>query len=72
MLGQRGGSMELTALGDDINLGARLADAAAVGEILASIQLVQEVGLDTDGLEHRHLDLKGKSEPFEVVVVKPI
>jgi adenylate cyclase len=62
----------LTALGDDINVGARLADAAGVGEILASMQLIQEVGLGTDGLEHRKLDLEGKSAPFEVVVVKPI
>ena len=71
MLGKHGGSTELTALGDDINVGARLADAAGVGEILASMQLVQGVELSTDGLEHRKLDLKGKSAPFEVVI-KPI
>ena len=65
------GSTELTALGDDINVGARLADSAGVGEILASLQLTQRVGLDTDGLEHRTLNLKGKAAPFEVAVIKP-
>jgi class 3 adenylate cyclase len=63
--------MELTALGDDINVGARLADAAGVGEILASLQLAQKVGLDTDDLEHRKLNLKGKAAPFEVAVITP-
>ena len=71
MLGKHGGSMELTALGDDINVGARLADAAGVGEILASLQLAQKVGLDTDDLEHRKLNLKGKAAPFEVAVITP-
>ncbi len=66
-----GGSNELTALGDDINVGARLADAAGVGEILASLQLAQRIGLDTDGLEHRTLNLKGKATPFEVAVITP-
>jgi adenylate cyclase len=68
---KEGGSTELTALGDDINVGARLADAAGVGEILASLQLTQRVGLDTDGLEHRMLNLKGKATPFEVAVITP-
>jgi hypothetical protein len=30
------------------------------------------IGLDTDGLEHRKLDLKGKSAPTEVTVIRPI
>ena len=69
VLGEQTGSKELTALGDDINVGARLADSAGVGEILASLQLTQRIGLDTDGLEHRELDLKGKAAPFEVAVI---
>jgi adenylate cyclase len=65
------GSTERTALGDDINIGARLADSAGAGEILASRQLTELVGLNTDGLEHRVLELKGKSTPFEVTVIRP-
>ena len=65
------GSTERTALGDDINIGARLADSAGVGEILASRQLTKLIGLRTDDLERRKLVLKGKSTPFEVAVIKP-
>jgi len=71
MLGEPGGSREMTALGDDINVGARLADSAGVGEILASLQLTRIIGLNTDGLEHRELDLKGKTAPLEVAVITP-
>lgn len=71
LLGEHGSSKELTALGDDINVGARLADSAQEGEILASLQLTQAIGLDTSDLEHRELDLKGKTEPFEVAVITP-
>jgi adenylate cyclase len=71
LLGEHGGSKELTALGDDVNVGARLADNAGVGELLTSLQLVQRIGLDTAGLEHRELQLKGKATPFKVAVIKP-
>jgi adenylate cyclase len=72
VLGEPGRATELTALGDDINVGARLADAAGVGEVLVSIQLTERIGLDTRGLEHRTLELKGKSAPLEVAVIRPI
>ena len=72
VVGSAGVATERTALGDDINIGARLADSAGVGEILASLQLTKLIGLATDGLEHRKLDLKGKSAPFEVAVIRPI
>ena len=71
LLGEPGHATELTALGDDINVGARLADSAGVGEILVSLQLTDKIGLDTRSLEHRTLELKGKSTPFEVAVVTP-
>jgi adenylate cyclase len=71
LLGEEGSSKELTALGDDINVGARLADSALQGEILASVQLTEMAGLDAHDLEHRTLHLKGKTEPFEVAVIKP-
>ena len=72
VVGSATGSTQRTALGDDINIGARRSDAAGVGEILASRQLTRMIGLDTDGLEHRKLDLKGKSAPTEVTVIRPI
>lgn len=69
MLGAPGAAMELTALGDDINVGSRIADAAGIGEILASLQLAEAAGLDVQDLEHRELSLKGKEGLMTVVVV---
>ena len=69
LVGDPSGAMELTALGDDVNIGARLADAAGVGEVLVSREVTDMIGLNTGGLEHRTLDLKGVSAAVEVAVV---
>ena len=69
LLGEDGSTKELTALGDDINVGARLADAAGTGEIIASDNLARAIDLDTKLLESRDLNLKGKSGPFRVTVI---
>ena len=58
-----------TALGDDINVGARIASAAGPGELLASLEFCHEADVDTQDLEHRMLSLKGKHEPMEVAVI---
>lgn len=60
---------ELTALGDTVNTTARLAAAAAAGEILVSIEAAVAAGLDP-GLEPRFLDLKGKQAPSKVVSLR--
>jgi adenylate cyclase len=71
VLGEPGGSKEMTALGDDVNVGARLADNARVGEILASLHFAKTAGVEIAGLEHRELRLKGKAAPFVVAVIRP-
>ncbi|HET7029885.1 MAG TPA: adenylate/guanylate cyclase domain-containing protein [Candidatus Limnocylindrales bacterium] len=58
----------LTALGDIVNVTARLASTAAAGEILVNERAAQMSGL-TAGLESRSLDLKGKSGPTVVYVI---
>jgi class 3 adenylate cyclase len=58
-----------TALGDDINVGARIASATGPGELLASLDLCQQAGIDEDGPEKRRINLKGKQEPMDVAVV---
>jgi adenylate cyclase len=63
-----GTHVELTALGDNVNTTARLAAAAKAGEVLVSSEAAAAAGLDSTTLEHRSLDLKGKEEPFAVVV----
>jgi adenylate cyclase len=60
---------ELTALGDVVNTAARLASAAGAGEVLVSREAADAAGLELAALEHRSLELKGKSAPTDVVVL---
>jgi adenylate cyclase len=64
-----GEMVDLTAMGDPVNVTARLASAAGAGELLVSLDAARAAGLDADPLEHRSLELKGKSTPTEVVVL---
>ena len=59
----------LSALGDIVNVTARLASAAATGEILVNELAARESGLDTTTLELRSLDLKGKTQATSVYVL---
>lgn len=65
----QGADTELGAIGDAVNTTARLASAAAAGEILVTTAAAASAGLETDKLERRSLPLKGKSEPTDVVVI---
>jgi adenylate cyclase len=60
--------VELTAVGDAVNVAARLAAAAGPGEILVSIDAARAADLEHAG-EARTLELKGRNEPVEVVVL---
>ena len=60
------GVSDITALGDDVNLTARLASIATTGEILITEAARGAAGLATDGLEPSRLDLKGRREPVDV------
>ena len=60
---------ELSALGDTVNTTARLAAAAAAGEILVSVEAARIAGRDVDRAP-RALDLKGKTLPTEVVSIR--
>jgi adenylate cyclase len=64
-----GEMVDLTAMGDPVNVTARLASAAGAGELLVSLDAARAAGLDATPLEHRSLALKGKSETTEVVVL---
>jgi adenylate cyclase len=62
-------ALDFTALGDPVNTAARLAGVAGAGEILVSRTAATAADLDTDGLETRTLDLRGRSEALEAVVL---
>ncbi|HET9495532.1 MAG TPA: adenylate/guanylate cyclase domain-containing protein [Chloroflexia bacterium] len=64
------GVSDFTALGDDVNLTARLASVAAAGEIVMTEATRTAAGLPADGLEMRSLELKGRSTPADVWVIR--
>ena len=58
-----------TALGDNVNIAARLAQDAGPGEALISDSAYAAAGLDLGQLEQRQMALKGKREAVDVHVV---
>ena len=69
--GAEEGISDFTALGDNVNITARLASQAEAGEILISDSSYRAASLELEDLEQRSLMLKGKSEAIKVYVVKP-
>jgi adenylate cyclase len=65
-MGAADGLTEKSAIGEEVNLAARLASKAAPGEIIVSEQALKQAGMDASGLESRSLELKGISEPVTV------
>jgi adenylate cyclase len=70
LVGTQGGISDLTALGDAMNTAARLVSEAGAGEVLISDAAYDSSGLTLNNLEHRQLDLKGKSESISARVIK--
>jgi len=63
-----GSDTEMTAMGDVVNVTARLSSVAAAGEVLVTTAAAAAAGLPGD-LPRRSLQLKGKSQTTDVVVV---
>ena len=62
-------AVDIAVLGDPPNVAARLSSSAATGEILISDEAyVRDMKLEN--LEKRQLALKGKSQAFNVFVMK--
>lgn len=61
--------VEFTALGDAVNITARLASTAGAGELLVTDSTAGALGLADASLERRQLDLRGKTETTSVVVL---
>lgn len=59
------GAPDITILGDAVNTAARLASLAQAGEVIASDETIRTAGLSTSGMEARHLQLKGRSQPID-------
>ncbi len=63
--------VEFTALGDEVNVTARLATAAGMGELLVTDAAILAARLSDAALERRMVALKGKSELIPVAVLTP-
>jgi len=63
-----GPDAELTAMGDIVNTTARLASAAGAGEVLVTSAAAKAAAI-VEPVEHRSLELKGKSVRTEVAVL---
>jgi adenylate cyclase len=67
-IGDRG-ITDFTALGDAVNTAARVASLAGAGETLVTRAAAESARLE--GYEEwRHLELRGRAEPVDVVVVR--
>jgi len=62
------GSSDFTALGDPVNIAAHLASQAAAGEILVTDATARAAAMTHDGLERRHVSLKG--HPVDALVLR--
>src|SRR5688572_8762124 len=62
-MGTAEGLTDISAKGEEVNMTARLASKAKVGEIIVSEPALKAAGIDGTELEARSLELKGFSEP---------
>ena len=70
VVGSEDSTADFTALGDNVNITARLASEAGTGEILISNAAYSAANLNLGDSEDRQLELKGKSEPIGVRILR--
>jgi adenylate cyclase len=68
-VGREGGLLELTAIGEDVNIAARLASVAHAGEVVCS-EATYAAAAANYPAERRVVDLKGVSAPVSVRVIR--
>ena len=70
IVGASGEAADFTALGDNVNIAARLASCAGTGEVILSESTYQAAHIKDSNMEQRQLDLKGKSKVVGVRVMR--
>lgn len=64
------GLTHISAIGDEVNIAARLASQAAAGAIIVSERTLAAAAIEGSDLEARSLELKGISGPVRVRVMR--
>ncbi len=70
-VGVDGGAQDFTALGDPVNVAARLQAVAKGGEIVVGEDVDPSLDEVLPGAQHLTVDLKGHSEPVRIAVHRP-
>jgi adenylate cyclase len=60
--------LDFSALGDTVNVAARLGSVAGPGELLVSRETWTRAGHSLDGIQRRDIEIAGRAAPLEVVV----
>jgi len=66
-----GDKLDFSALGDTVNVAARLGSVAAAGELLVSRATWDATRLPLEGGSLRELEVRGRATPLEVIVERP-
>ena len=61
--------MDFTALGDAVNVGARLQSHASPGEVVLADALYALVQHDHPSARHERIDVRGREEPVDIAVI---
>lgn len=61
--------MDFTALGDAVNVGARLQSHASPGEVVLATDLYALVAADHPGARVERIDVRGRDEPVDIAVL---
>lgn len=71
-MGTEDGLTNFAAIGEEVNLAARLASQAAAGQIVISQAAIEKAGIDGRGFEWREFELKGISRPVSAATITPV
>lgn len=70
--GPEGAVEDFTAIGDVVNTTARLASAAAAGELLVSLDALAAAGRTRTDQEIRTVEIRGREAALDVAVLRPV